>query len=210
MARFKRTSSVSIDVLATSSRLFAHGNRFAQRSLNAWAGYYADIHSASHALASVKGYGAFHFIGDSATAVGNAYCSVFEAYASLFGFGSNASATLDFDSEAQMAGPLVVELSQPASDPPVASALVLGANGPSFKGAPTIPQGHVVARVGGANSTTLAVTLVDLAHLPAPLVPGTYVGTITIGKTVVSVSATFSIACDDDVLPLPRPLQVAL
>jgi hypothetical protein len=198
MARFKRSSGVSTDVLAKSSEMFARGHRFAQHSLNAWAGYYAGIHSATHALVSVKGYGAFHFAGDSFTAMGSAYCSIFEAYASLFGCGSNPSGTLDFDSEAQMAGPLFVDLVQPASCPAVPSDLVFVGQGPSFNAAPAIPRGNVVARIGGVNLTTLAVTLVNLSTVTPTLVPGAYKGTVTIGTTVVTVTATFRVACSDE------------
>jgi hypothetical protein len=115
---------------------------------------------------------------------------------SLLGCGSS-TLDLEFDHDAEMAGPVSVALAQPPSQRPIVSPLVLTSTG-STTG--TIPEKNVVARISGS---TLTVTLVNLADVTGTvirdtIVPGKYVGTITLGTVTVPITATFTGYCADE------------
>jgi hypothetical protein len=103
--------------------------------------------------------------------------------------GCGSAPQLDFDAEAEMAGPLVVTLSQPLAGTATPSDLLL-TSGSTVTA--TIPQSYVIVRAdpdGGA----IVITLVNLLGLQSQLVPGVYQGTVAVGKgTTIPISATRS------------------
>lgn len=184
--------------------MFHVSERAARDSWNAWTGLYTGLHSASHSLGSVEGYGPMRWLEDSATSVAHAYSTAFGAYMSLWGFGPGTTAcatlALEFDEDSEMAGPICLDWAGPSSTTPVASDLVLTGTGTA---AIRIPKDHVVVRMTGS---TLVVTLVNLKNelypISPPLVPGTYEGTLTVGNgcACIPICATFT-ACVDDAEP---------
>jgi hypothetical protein len=188
----KRRIASSVRALEKGRQILQRGDQFARQSWGGWIDYYEGMFSASRALLSVDGYGAGQWMEDSAGSVWDAYSTAFDAYTSLLGCGSS-TLDLEFDYDAEMAGPVSLDLGQPPSQQPTWGKLT----GPKPS---VIPQKNVVARLSGS---LLTVTLVNLANVDGTairdtIVPGKYVGTITIGTVVVSISATFTGACADE------------
>jgi hypothetical protein len=146
------------------------GQQTFRRALGTWTNYTSQMLSATGALASSDDYTLFNWTWTAGLMTTEAVCDTFEAYASLWYCPpSQKQVQIQFDPNAEMAGPGFLELDSPPHDLPEASSLA---------GPIEIPEELVIVRVQG---TTLAVTLVNLKFAERhPIPAGEYKGTIRV------------------------------
>jgi hypothetical protein len=168
-----------------SIRFLERGQGFARRSLDAWTNYSRTMLSASGALVASDDYTWFNWTETAWLVTSDTYFETFEALASLWSSEPAAkSIQLEFDPNAEMAGPASVELGEAPKFPPTVPGPLVGTPGNQ------IPKDHVVVRVQG---TTLIVTLVNLRYVMgrgATIPPGEYRGEIVVDGNKLPVVAT--------------------